>query len=385
VSLLSARPVALQRAADGMTAPKGDPPSAPLRIAAQRDRLLAIPVAELAHYRINARALVILPILAVETTNTPLRERVIALSIAQAEQLTWSTLARLLPWVYMVDDFRRKIHSRARKSPPPTNAPRWLRVHWRSALGRESPAAALAEVGLSSQPTLARLLAHLQIPDGTPLATAVLSAVVHSRSDDWLAVQPFTGTLRFIESSGAAPSVRVPLVRRILARYASRVRDPDELEGAMLELMLLGRQQLSGWPRPHSSGWSGLPAGVLLACRWCQRRDELIEAFGADDFRFSSWMLWLRYIDRIERAGPVVGVTIGTRVFVEPADAPTACRVYSPPTWRDFMRRQADSEAPLPPPRPEVRLSGAQESRPEVDRFILDRCGLGLIHTQASV
>ncbi|MDG1481755.1 MAG: hypothetical protein P8R54_19325 [Myxococcota bacterium] len=381
---MSARPVTLQRAVDGMAAPKGDHPATPLRIAAQRDRLLAIPVAELAHYRINARALAILPILAVEITNTPLRQRVIALSIAQAEQLTWSTLARLLPWIYMVDDFRRKIHSRARKSPPPTNAPRWLRVHWRSALGRESPAAALAEVGLSTEHTLARLLAHLQIPYGTPLATAVLSAVVHSRDDTWLAAQPFTETLRFIESSGAAPSVRVPLVRRILARYASRIRDPDELEGAMLELMLLARQQLAGWPRSHSGAWSGLPAGVLLACRWCQRRDELIEVFGVDDFRVAGWIPWLRYIERIERAGPVVGVTIGTRIFAEPADAPTICRVYSPPTWRDFMRRQADSELPLPPPRPEVRLSGDQESRPEIDRFILDRCGLGLIHTQPS-
>ena len=82
---------------------------AALRIGAQRDRLLAIPVAELARYRINVRALAILPVLAVEVSNAPLRERVIALSVAQAEQLSWSQLARLLPWIYADDAFRRCI------------------------------------------------------------------------------------------------------------------------------------------------------------------------------------------------------------------------------------------------------------------------------------
>jgi hypothetical protein len=378
VSLLSARPITLTDAAEGMPLPKGDVPTEPLRIAAQRDRLLAIPVAELARYRINARALVILPVLAIETTNSPLRKRVIALSIAQAEQLTWPTLARLLPWIYMEDDFRRKIHARAQKSPPPSDAPLWLRAHWRAVLGREGPAAALAEAGLTNEPTLAGLLNHLRLPVGTPLSAAVLRAVLHSRDDAWLCGQPFTETLRFIESSGADPSARIPLIRRILSRYASRIRDPGQLEGAMLELMLLARQQLSGWPRPHSGAWHGLPASVLLVGRWCQRRDNLITAFGADDFRVDTWLPWLRHITAIETAGAVVGVTLGARVFAELAESATVCRIYSPPTWADFVRRQADSERLLPPPRPEVRLSGAFEKRPEIDRFILDRCGLGL-------
>ncbi len=384
MSLLSASPATLTAAVAALAPPKGDASTEAPRVAAQRERLLAIPVAELARYRINARALEILPVLAIEVHSPELRERVIALSIAQAEQLSWPLLARLLPWIYMIDDFRRLIHARARRSPPPATAPRWLAEHWQEALGRESPAAALAEAGLAAQPTLARLLRHLQLPIDTPLATSVLSAIVHSRDDAWLSGQPYTETLRFIESSGADPAVLVPLTRRILARYAGRIRDPGELRGAPLELMLLARRRLLGWPRPRSGMWHGLPASVLLVGRWCQRRDDLIAAFGEDDFRVTSWLPWLRYITRIETAGAVVGVTLGARVFAEPAGEPTICRVYSPPTWADFVRRQADSERLLPPPRPEVKLKAAPESRPELDRFIRERCGLVLPHTQPS-
>ena len=375
--MLSARPSALEAAVAAMRPPKGESRPESLRIDAQRERLLAIPVTELARYRINARALEILPVLAGEVHNQPLRDRVIALSIAQAEQLSWPQLARLLPWIYMVDDFRRTISRRAGAKPPPDDAPRWLRVHWRTALGREAPGEALAEAGLLDEPILARLLAHLQLPIGTPLAEAVLGAVVCSRDDGWLSAQPYTETLRFIESGGAAPSIRTAMLRRILIRYAARVRDPSELTGATLELMLLAREQLLGWPRPHAGLWHGLPASVLLVGRWCQRRDALIDAFGHEDFRVSSWSRWLRYIERVEQAGAVVGVALGARIFAERADSPTICRVYSPTTWADFVRRQADADRLLPPPRPEVRLPASPEQRAEIDRFILERCGLG--------
>lgn len=375
--MLSARPSALEAAVAALDAPKGESSQQPLRIDTQRDRLLAIPVAELAGYRINARALEILPVLASEVHNQPLRDRVIALSIAQAEQLSWPQLARLLPWIYMVDEFRRKISRRAGSNPPPAEAPRWLQAHWQVALGREAPAAALADAGLLDEPILARLLTHLQLPIGTPLAGAVLGAVVHSQDDGWLSAQPYTETLRFIESGGAAPSLRVSLVRRLLTRYAARIRAPSELHGAALELMLLARSQLLGWPRPHHGMWHGLPTSVLLVGRWCQRRDDLSREFGDDDFRVATWSRWLRYIERIESAGAVVGVALGARVFAELAESPTICRVYSPKTWADFVRRQAAADHRLPPPRPEVRLPASQEQRGEIDRFIIERCGLG--------
>lgn len=375
--MLSARPSTLEAAAAALAPPKGDSSQESLRIDAQRDRLLAIPVAELARYRINARALEILPILAGEVHNQPLRDRVIALSIAQSEQLSWSQLARLLPWIYMIDDFRRLISRRAAADPPPSRAPRWLQSHWRAVLGRDAPATALATAGLEDEPVLARLLAHLQLPIGTPLAEAVLGSVIHSRDDEWLSAQPYTETLRFIESGGAAPAIRTLMLRRILTRYATRIRDPSQLSGAALELMLLARSQLLGWPRPHAGLWHGLPTSVLLVGRWCQRRDDLSHAFGEDDFRVTTWSRWLRYIERVEPAGAVVGVALGARVFAELAESPTVCRVYSPTAWADFVHRQAQADHLLPPPRPEVRLPASPEQRPEIDRFILERCGLG--------
>ena len=378
MSLLSARPRTLEAASDALRPPKGERHEEPLRIDAQRSRLLAIPVAELARYRINARALEILPVLATERHNIALRERVIALSIAQAEQLTWPLLTRLLPFIYMVDDFRRLIHNRAKRQPPPDSAPLWLRAHWRQVLGREAPATALVEVALLDEPLLARLPAHLQLSIGSPLSGAVLGAALEKRDDRWLSGQPYTETLRFIESSGAAPAVRTAMLRRILARYASRIRDPDELTGAALELMLLAKKQLQGWPRAHAAPWHGLPAAVLLVARWCERREQLVAAFEEGDFRVTAWLPWLRYIDNIERVGAIVGVSLGARVFAEPVASSTVCRVYSPPTWAKYVLHQSETERLLPPPRPEVRLQAAEEHRMEIDRFILDRCGLSL-------
>lgn len=375
--MLTARPSRLLATAETLPELKGRLPDTPLRIAEQRERLLAIPADKVERYRINPRALdQILPALATLRRDRPLRARVIALSAAQADQMAWSTIARLIPWIYEADAFRKRVHSRARRAPPQAPLPRWLVAHWKEALGREAPARQLALAARAREPVLARLLPSLQLPPGSPLAAEVLRVALADRDGVWLDTQPYTETLRFIEQGGAPVGPRAELLRRVLARYGGLARTPAELSPPMEELFAVAHHLLQGWPTQRPGLWRSVPASTLRAARWCARLKELRDGFGEADPRVGAWRPWLRHIQRVDLVGgAIVGVQVGVKVFAEPRDDARVCRVYPPVIWQDFCARQASSEAPLAPPRPEVKLSISGD-RAAIGAYIRSRVGL---------
>lgn len=375
--MLTARPRRLEAVSAELPELKGKLPDTPLGIAEQRERLLAIPADKVERYRINPRALdQILPALATLRRDKPLRNRVIALSAAQADQMAWSTIARLVPWIYEADVFRKRVHSRARREPPQSPLPRWLVVYWREALGREAPAERLATAARAEEPVLARLLPALQLPPGSPLAREVLRLALADRDGAWLDTQPHTETLRFIEGSGAPVGPRIELLRRILARYGGLVRTPGDLQAPTEELFMVARHLLQGWPGARPGLWRSVPASALRAARWCERLESLRDGFGTDDPRVGAWRRWLRHIQRVDTVGDgIVGVQVGVKIFAEPRENARVCRVYPPVVWQDFCARQAASDTPLAPPKPEVKLAIADDRSP-IDAYIAERVGL---------
>ncbi|MFT4977421.1 MAG: hypothetical protein ACI8S6_003326 [Myxococcota bacterium] len=354
--MLTARPSRLRAAAAALEEAKGGLSDSPLRILEQRERLLSIPADRVERYRINPRALDILPALATMRRDVALQERVIALAAAQSEQMSWDTIARLVPW----------------QAP----LPRWLVAHWRAALGRERPAEQLAQAARQEEPILARLLGGLELPLGSPLAAAVLTEALADRDGAWLDRQPYTETLRFIEDSGAPTAPRAELMRRILARHGGQARTPAELTATTEELFAVAHHRLLGWPPEQPGMWRGVPASVLRAARWCARLQALRDGFGDSDPRVTSWRRWLRHLQRVEVVGgSVVGVQIGVRVFAEPREQPRVCRVYTAPVWADFCARQAASDRPLVPPRPDHKIP-IHADREGIDAYISERIGL---------
>ena len=235
-----------------------------------RERLLQIPVEELVNFRLHPRALEALPYLAVEVKNAELRKRVIQIGVNNFDALSWSTLARLLPYLYLEDTLRRPAHRRARKDPPVHPLPRWLTAHWRASLGPRQPGAELAIVESSEQPILARLLPGLGLQTGSPLATRVLEVALEQTSDAQLRQQPYTETLRFIEQSGAAAHLRSGLLHRLLELYLPAVGSPAQLEAqpALQELLALAHKCHHGWPDESSSRWGHLSEPVVTVARW---------------------------------------------------------------------------------------------------------------------
>jgi len=373
--MLKARPTRLLAATAAIAPLKGGRSEGALRIAEQRERLLSIPADKVERYRINPRALEILPTLATMRRDVALRDRVIALAAAQADQMSWATIARLTPWIYEADVFRKRVHTRARREPPQAPLPRWLVAHWREALGRDEPAEQLARSARQSEPVLARLLPALELAPGTPLADRVLSVALADRDGAWLDTQPYTETLRFIESSGAATDTRGVLLRRVVARYGGLARSPSALHPPIEELFSVARHLLGGWPQQRPGMWRGVPASALRVARWCERLQALQDSFQDDD-RVASWRRWLRHIQRVDCVGEgIIGVQVGVQVFAEPREAPRVCRVYAASVWEDFCARQADSDTRLAPPRPDRKIP-ISDGREGVDAYIVERMGL---------
>lgn len=374
--MLKARPTHLLAAVESLPVLKGTLPSGVLRIQEQRERLLAIPADKVERYRINPRALEILPALATMRRDTELRERVIALAAAQASQMLWPTIARLMPWIYESAVFRKRVYSRARREVPRAPLPMWLVAHWREALGRDDPATLLAHSARHTEPVLARLPGYLQLPVGSPLADRVLSVALADRGDDWLDSQPYTETLRFIESSSASPTTRAALLRRILTRYGVQPRTPSALTPAHEELFAVADQLLQGSALDRPGAWRGVPAAAHRVARWSGLLRALQSGFGTTDPRVTSWRRWLRHISHVEQVGEgIIGVQVGLYVFAEPREASRVCRVYPHTVWKQHCERQAAASQRLAPPRPEARLSVDTDRQP-IDAYIKDRLGL---------
>ncbi|MEL6342825.1 MAG: hypothetical protein AAFV53_06805 [Myxococcota bacterium] len=373
--MLKARPNRLVAAAAALDAPKGELRPSGTALQEQRSRLLQIPIDKLTQFRINPRALDILPTLAVEVHNAPLRARVIALATAQVDDMSWPTLARLLPWLYDVGELRKAARSRARREPPAPPLPRWLVLHWQDVLTRDDPAGSMAAAAVQREPVLARLPRALQLPHGAPLARDTLLAVLKQGDGRWLDSQPYTETLRFIEHSGAAAAVRIALARRVLRRYGGGIRATDDLSEALEELYAVVLQLFQGGPSLRPGMWHGTPPGIRRAARWASRLVALRETF--PDHRVQAWRRWLRRIDRIDRVRDIVGgVWIAGTVFAEPLEDASVCRIYTPETWMQFMDDQAASVAPIRPPKTDQRVKLPGGDPAELDNWIQARMGL---------
>ncbi len=238
--VLRARPSRLESAVAALPAARSGPARRPPRADALRARLLQLPVSQLAQSRLHPQALALLPVLAEETRNAELRARVCALAIHNLASLDWPTLARLLAYTFAETELRRQAHRRARRHAPDMNAPRWVRVHWRAGLGREVPAETLARAVLAEQPVFARLPGALELPPRSPLAEKTMHAALSLVGDGALGRQPYTETLRFVESGPAPLSVRRALLERVIARYQPAG------ERAMQEELLALAQHISG-------------------------------------------------------------------------------------------------------------------------------------------
>lgn len=371
--MLTARPHRLAAAVAALPESKGDVRASGEALAAQRARLLTIPVEKLSSYRINPRALEILPTLAVEVRNAPLRERVIALTVSQIEQMAWPTLARLFPWVYDVEDVRRLAHARAKQAPPTLPLPRWLVMHWREAFGRKSPPQALAAAITTREPVLSRQLRYLQLSPDTPLASAVLEAVLDPADAGWLDNQPYTETLRFLEQSGVQARVRIRLMHQILSRFGGLVSSPFDIDAPIEEVFAVARKVLVDMPQNRPGLWDGVPPTALRVARWCGRLAQLRRALPPQ--RVEDWRQWLRRIDRVDVVGEhVAGVWVTGHVFAEPRKDAEIARVYLAHQWMAFVEAQGRAAETLPPPKPRARLSLAEGNK-EINDFIENRLG----------
>lgn len=371
--MLTARPQRLAAAVSELSKPRQPPATRTLRIEQQRQRLLAISPEKISRYRINPRALEILPELATLQRDPELQQRVIALSIAQLPQMPWKTLSRLTPWIYTDDAFRGHLREFLTQNPPPKETPVWLAKHWRAALNEQAPARQLAAVGCQHQPVRAQLLRDLQLSPNSPLGERVLTHAVQMDDVDWLGEQPFTQTLRFIEHSSASVAARHVLLRKLLNRYGALVQTPQHLNAAMMELFSVAHHAFGGL---SSHRWHGVCAAATQAAQWCAVLRGFVEIFGEDDPRAAFWRRWLSHVRAVDVLGEdVTAVWVGTWVFAEPRNNARLCRVYDERTWMAHCRAQAQSTALLAPPVADTRIP-VQQGRHGIEAFLRGRLGL---------
>jgi hypothetical protein len=356
--LLSARPVQLQAAVESLPSPKGNRTRARRPIAQLRAQLLERSIEQLSQQRMTHKAREVLPYLAVETRNTELRARIVALTIQQVGEMRWRLLAQMIPYLWEEEELRSAALSRARQDPPQAG-PRWIQEHWEAALGADSPPSALARLGLKKEPILGRLLGHLELRNGSPLGQAVLSAALDHATDDWLASQPYTETLRTIEHSTAGPAIRMRLLAMILDRYIASATSWQLFSGGPnVELMKVARTILRGWPDERPGTWKNMPRRARQVGRWIHNRerlDALLNMDQADPLDLSdTWRRVLPWIDKmmVDPESRVFAMQLGEKVFVENVGKPGTCRIYARRgwwrTWKDYKATTPRPSLPEP-------------------------------------
>ena len=342
----SVRPRRLLMAVEGLPLPKGRRKKGRLKVHELRDKLMEVPLKNLAKWKMKASAQEALPHLAAEQGNPELRRRVVALTLAALPGMRPSLLARLLPFLVFEKEVRAAALKRFKTVPPGEGGPVWLAKHWKAALS-DTPALQLAKSVYGRRIHLSRVLGVLGLPASTPLGERFMRRYYAMLTERDLKAQPFMETVELVRSSGAPVDVRHGLLRWMLNKYAAGPSQPgsDDAVAWLLEV------SVGEWGSHKRSAWMGLPPGVLQQAREHWIRQELVRLLGEQDplRRAAWWMCRLHQVQDVSTHPPsgLVALDMGGFLAMESSVEPARIRLYSSASFREQWQSMRWQSMPL--------------------------------------
>ena len=317
-----------------------------------------------------------------ETRNPELRKRIVAMTTQQVGEMRWGLLAQMIPYLWEEKALRQAAFERA-KIDPPMQGPLWLKQHWKAALGPHDPPRALAQLAIKEEPILSRLLGHLELRNGSPLGTAVISSVLDLGTDEWLGLQPYTETLRTIEHSTTEPTVRMRLLAMVLERYLRNAQSWQLFSGGpMLKLMEVYRSILRGWPDERPGPWQKMPNRAIEIGRRLYFRDQLDKLFPAERADPMSlhrtWRRLLPWVDtmQVEPSKGLMTFKLDRHIFVEQVKQPQRCLIYPVTGWWRIWRELKSQTSESPLPKPMAFFDRKENWKTAFDRLLIEHHGV---------
>ena len=336
----------------GKEAPGAEAPK-PASLRQLEQRLRALPTAELVA-RLTRREERLLPHLAVEIDDD-LRQRLAHLAAGVAPRMRWRTAVRLVAQL-PARPFCRALADRMDERPPPTGSvPLWLTSWGHEVLRAGKPARALAREVIRLDTGLSEMAAAVGLEVPSALATGVFTEILRAADDGWIHRQPFTPTLRLLESRRFGREFSVAGLGRLFELYGSRVSSERGYRARQLaegqpvqQLLLVAREVMGAWPDERREAWADLPR-VAKALAGIYRTQKNVEDFfgsiAGDPDRLRYWTGWAAEIKefrllKVRSGTPAFMMRIGDRFFVEFGESGNACYAYSETDWHRVARRR---------------------------------------------
>ncbi|MBM76524.1 MAG: hypothetical protein CMK59_14045 [Proteobacteria bacterium] len=357
--LFQARPTRLMEAVSELPESKGPAPQPRRKIQNLRQKLLQIPIEKLKKWKLKPSMLVHLPLLASETQNTELSERVLVLSIGNIGVFKPQTIAELLHFYLEHAVFRKTVLRLFRKRSVPPKMPFWIKEYWEPVFSSERPVEKLVQMLKKEGLLLHLVLSRSEIPATAPLANKLMFQYFAAMSQAELKEQPFVPTLNLLQKN-MFPDLGQGLLRWMLHRYGETIDSPIHLtqEEPLVPLYELA---VFYWGSTDRSGWSDFSPIIKRVGRWVWVKKELRRIFG-QDIRSEWWNQYLRDIQNISchRPSGTVAIDLGHWVALEFLATPHRCSLYRASDFRAkwSLLRWKRTQLHLPPAQHEIdRLS----------------------------